>query len=103
MTIIQLSAANRWRPRKAAADEEIKKLAAAFKIELPRDYEQLLRESNGCSLEGFDTPLIIDSIFEVLALFREHDFYQEIPEVLFFGGDGGGTMYCYDLRAKNDQ
>jgi SMI1 / KNR4 family (SUKH-1) len=102
MTIIELLSMNQWIRHRPATDEELAKLAAAFKVQLPADYEQLLRESNGCSLEGFDTPLIVYSIGEVLALFREHDFYEEIPEVLFFGGDGGGTMYCYDLRAKND-
>jgi len=40
---------------------------------------------------------------EVLALFREHDLYENIPQSLIFGGDGGGTVYCYDLRTKNDK
>jgi len=101
--IVELLKTNGWTPRKPATEDEILRLKEAFKIDLPRDYEQLMRASNGCSLEGFEAPLIIWSVMEVLALFREHDLYENIPQSLIFGGDGGGTDYCFDLRSKNDQ
>lgn len=103
MAAVELLSQNGWTPRKPATESEIQQLKETFKVELPPDYEELLARSNGCSLYGFEAPLIIWSIREVLAQFREHDLYEEIPESLIFGGDGGGTLYCYDLRRKNDR
>jgi hypothetical protein len=103
VNIVELLRKNGWTPRKPAPEDEIRRLKETFQIDLPEDYEQVLLASNGCSLYGFQTPLVIYSITEVLALFREHDLYENIPHSLIFGGDGAGTIYCYDLRAKNDQ
>ena len=101
MNILELLSKNGWTPRKPATEEEIRRLKETFKVELPEDYEQVLTASNGCSLYRFKTPLIVYSIIEVLALFREHDLYENIPQSLIFGGDGGGTVYCFDLRSEN--
>jgi len=103
MSILKVLSENNWRPRNPATEEEITRLKEAFQIDLPADYEEVLRTSNGCSLHGFKTPLIIWSIMEVLAHFREHDLYENIPHSLIFGGDSGGIIYCYDLRSKNSQ
>jgi hypothetical protein len=103
INIVELLRENGWTPRKPATEEDILRLKECFKVDLPEDYEQVLRASNGCSLYGFKTPLIVYSIVEVLALFREHDLYQDIPQSMIFGGDGGGTLYCYDLRSVNSQ
>ena len=103
MTALELLKQNGWNPRVPAAPAEIQKLQDAFKVALPDDYEEVLLNSNGCSLYEFKSPLIIWSTIEVLALFREHDLYQDIPESLIFGGDGGNTLYCYDLRTKDDK
>ena len=89
-----------WRLRKPASEEEVKKLEEKFKISLPKDYEEILRFSNGGSLHGYSTPFIMYSIIEVLALYKEYDLYENIPQSLIFGADGGGTLYCYDLRLE---
>lgn len=47
---------------------------------------------------GKATPFIVYTVVEVLALCRENDLYKYIPQSLIFGGDGGGTIYCFDLR-----
>ena len=98
--LIEKVTKNGWQARKPAAREEIDQLREKFKIALPEDYEQLLNYSNGGSLYGFRTPFILYSITEVLALFREHDLYESLPASLIFGGDGGGTIYTYDLSSK---
>ena len=103
MSALELLKQNGWNPRKPAPPEEIQKLKDAFKIVLPSDYEELMLNSNGCSVYQFEATLIIWSTIEVLALFREHDLYKGIPESLIFGGDGGGTLYCYDLRTKDEK
>ena len=87
-----------WRIRKPADKEDVLKLKQKFKISLPEDYEEILMFSNGGSLQGYKTAFILFSIMEVLALYKEYDLYENIPESLIFGGDGGGTLYCYDLR-----
>lgn len=102
-SIIELLQKNAWRPNKIVLPEEIAGLEKKFGIRLPQDYKDILLFSNGGSLYGFRTPLIIFSIREVLALYREHDLYTDIPDTLIFGGDGGGTLYVYDLRVKNEQ
>jgi hypothetical protein len=103
INIVELLHKSGWTPRKPATEKDILSLKERFKIALPQDYEEVLRASSGCSLYGFKTPLIIYSIIEVLALFREHDLYEKIPQSLIFGGDGGGTLYCYDLRSTDSE
>jgi hypothetical protein len=63
----------------------------------------LLLFSNGGSLYGKKTPFIAYAVTEVLALFREKDLYKYIPQSIIFGGDGGGTIYCFDMRADQEQ
>jgi hypothetical protein len=100
--ILQLEK-NGWKKRTPATEKEIESLQLAFGITLPEEYLAILQYSNGGSLYGFQTPLIVYAISEVLALHHEHDLYESIPESLIFGGDGGGTIYAFDLRSKNHQ
>ena len=97
-SIKELLQHNGWKERSPATDEDINHLKEKFRVSLPDDYEQLLRFSNGGSLYGFSTPFIVYSPVEVLALYKEGDLYINIPKALIFGGDGGGTLYCFDLR-----
>jgi hypothetical protein len=86
-----------WQGHVPASGAELSALEAVFGP-LPPEYEALLRHSNGGSLAGFKTPLIVFHTTEVLALHREHDLYEAVPRSLIFGGDGGGTVYLFDLR-----
>ncbi len=95
--IVQLVSENGWKSRKPSTSEELQRLIENFG-KLPEDYLELMKFSNGGSLYGFNTPLIVYSILEVMALYKEHDLYENIPETLIFGGDGGGKIYCFDLR-----
>jgi hypothetical protein len=103
INIVEILHDNNWDTSKPAREEDLLQLKKSFKVDLPEDYEKLLQQSNGSGLYGFKTPLTIFTIREVLALFREHDLYKKIPQSLIFGADGGGTLYCYDLRSKNEE
>lgn len=91
-----------WDKQNPATEQDIQSLEAAFGT-IPEDYKALLLQSNGVSIRGKKTPFILYSVSEVLALFREKDLYKYIPQSLIFGGDGGGTIYCFDLRPGKEQ
>ena len=97
-SIKELLEKNKWCGSKSSSQNDIDLIEATFKTTLPNDYKELLQFSNGGALEGFETPFIIYTIKEVIILFKEYDFYKNIPNSLIFGGDGGGTLYCHDLR-----
>lgn len=100
-TIEQLLNDPEWRGRKPAAAADIKLLEDTFGP-LPADYTALLKQSNGGSIYGRETTLVIWSVKEVTQLHEEGDYYAYIPESLIFGSDGGGTVYCFDLRPGKD-
>ncbi len=100
-TLIELIEKGGWWKRSPATVSEIEGLSEKFNCKLPEDYKSILLFSNGGSLNKFKTPFIIYSITEVLALYHEFDLYETIPKSLIFGGDGGGTIYLYDLRDEN--
>lgn len=101
-TIIDLISIPDWDKQDPASPQDLQLLEAAFGP-IPEDYKALLLFSNGGSLYGKKTPFIAYSVTEVLALFREKDLYKYIPQSIIFGGDGGGTIYCFDLRAGQGQ
>jgi cell wall assembly regulator SMI1 len=100
--LISLISTQEWDTQSPATEQDIQSLEAAFGP-IPEDYKALLLFSNGGSLYGKKTPFIAYSVIEVLALFREKDLYKFIPQSLIFGGDGGGTIYCFDLRPDKGQ
>jgi len=100
--LIKLISTQEWDTQHPATAADIQSLEAAFG-NIPEDYKALLLFSNGGSLYGKKTPFIAYSVTEVLALFREKDLYKHIPQSLVFGGDGGGTIYCFDLRLDKGQ
>ena len=101
INIVEILENTKWWKREPATEEEISLLEKSFGKNLPPDYIALLRFSNGASLYDFVTPLTVFSISEVLALYKEFDLYANIPHSLIFGGDGGGTIYTYDLRDEH--
>lgn len=101
-TTIDLISTPDWDKQDPATAQDLQLLEAAFGP-IPEDYKALLLYSNGGSLYGKKTPFIAYAVTEVLALFREKDLYKFIPQSIVFGGDGGGTIYCFDLRAGKEQ
>jgi hypothetical protein len=100
--LITLITANDWNKRYPALPEDIRKLEDIFGT-LPGDYKALLEFSDGGSIYDHKVPLIIYSISEVMGIFRDEELYTYIPESLIFGGDGGGIIYCFDLRPGKDK
>lgn len=96
--IVTLLEAHNFSRRYPTPEESINALKAAFNISLPADFEELLRFSNGGSIYGFKTPFIVFSVKETLALYREFDYYTDVPQFMIWGADGGGMQYAYDLR-----
>lgn len=90
-----------WSNRNPASTDDIKLMEDTFG-QLPADYKELLEKSNGGSIYAYTTNLVIWSIKEVTQLHEEGDYYEYIPESLIFGSDGGGTVYCFDLRPGKD-
>ncbi|MBC7947050.1 MAG: SMI1/KNR4 family protein [Chitinophagaceae bacterium] len=101
--IIRLLEGINWDKRDSAPEGSIAELRATFGIQLPTDFERLFNYSDGGSTYSYKTPLTIYSTKEIIALYKEADLYDKIPQALIFGGDDGGIVYCYDLREKNVQ
>jgi cell wall assembly regulator SMI1 len=99
--IQQLISDPKWSNRPPATAADIKLMEDTFG-KLPADYQELLEKSNGGGLYGYSTTLVIWSVKEVTQLHEEGDYYEYIPESLIFGSDGGGTVYCFDLRPGKD-
>ncbi len=99
--ITELLIENGWLKNPPGKKEDIEKLEGGFNVNLPNDFKQILMFSNGGTLEGYQTAINIFHSDEILALYKEFDLYEDIPQSLIFGGDGGGIFYCYDLRKKD--
>ena len=100
--LITLIKANDWNARYPAKEEDIATMEDTFGP-LPEDYKALLEFSDGGSIYDHGVPLIIYSIIEVLGLVRDKELYTHIPQSLIFGGNGGGVIYCFDLRPGKDK
>ncbi len=97
--IIEILKQNGWNSfPNVATEEDIANLEKTFNTKIPEDYKKLLRFSDGGSLYGFKTPLTFYPVETILVLYDEFDYYQDIPQSLIFGNDGGSTIYAYDLR-----
>lgn len=101
-TIQELLSHPKWSKRLPATADEIKAMEDRFGP-LPADYKALLEQSNGGSIYGFSTSFIVWSTKEVIQHHKEGDYYEYIPASVIFGSDGGGTIYCFDLRPGKDQ
>jgi len=102
-SLLALLQSHGWKGNIPVVPGEVETVAQRFGIaRLPPDYQEVLTHSNGGSLYGFKTPLILFSVQEVLQLYREHDLYSHMAGSLIFGADGGGTLYAYDLRIHRE-
>jgi hypothetical protein len=83
-----------------ASDETLKAAERALQVELPSDYNEFLRASNGG--EGFLGQNYI-ALWRVEELKERNDGYgveQFAPGLILFGSDGGGEAYAFDTRAN---
>jgi len=82
-----------------ATEQELDAAAAALGIELPEDYRAVMRRINGGDCDFGDAWIVLYSLeaaIERNAVFKEAGF----PPFIFFGSDGGGEGYAWDLRPE---
>ncbi|HKV32092.1 MAG TPA: SMI1/KNR4 family protein [Candidatus Dormibacteraeota bacterium] len=81
-----------------STDEELDAAEAALGMRLPGDYRAMMHQANGGEAEFGKSWVRIWSVellVETNAYFRANDF---APGLVFFGTDGGGEAYAWDLR-----
>src|SRR5437016_394113 len=81
----------------SAKAQELEDAIAFARSELPDEYLDVMRFSNGASGWLRGRYLIIYSVSEVIAVNRAADSASRVPGKLIFGSNGGGTSYLIDL------
>jgi hypothetical protein len=82
-----------------ATEQELDAAAAALGIELPEDYRAVMRRVNGGECDFGESWIVLQSLdaaIERNATFKEAGF----PPFVFFGSNGGGEGYAWDLRSN---
>ncbi|HOB76109.1 MAG TPA: SMI1/KNR4 family protein [Phycisphaerae bacterium] len=89
-----------WKPNPPASEEEIARLRAAVRFQLPAEYIELLRFCNGGHGEVDAPPLLffMDSIAEALEHNKVWNSEGRYLDFWFFGGNGGLETLGFDLR-----
>ena len=80
-----------------ASDDQLDAAAAALGIELPEDYRAVMRRINGGECDFGESWIVLQSLEDAIernAIFKEAGF----PPFIFFGSNGGGEGYAWDLR-----
>jgi hypothetical protein len=91
-----------WNGLSPATETELEELKNSVESELPQEFLDLLRVSNGGEGDIALLPLIfkLDETQEIISL-QNDDFYKrEFPNFFFFGGNGNIEMIAFDLRKK---
>lgn len=88
-----------WRPQAPATPSEIDELLTALPFELPREYVELLRVSNGGEGELALSPLWFQLFDTRLALHLWNDQHRRTshPGLYFFGSNGGLESIAMDM------
>jgi len=91
-----------WTGLPPATEAEIEGLKNSIDVDLPKEFWDLLRFSNGGEGDIPLAPLIfkLDEIQEIIGLKNDEFYKSEFPNLLFFGGNGGLEMIAFDLRKK---
>jgi cell wall assembly regulator SMI1 len=82
-----------------ASEEELDAAATALGIELPQDYRAVMRRINGGEGDFGESWIVLQSLeaaIERNVAFKEAGF----PPFIFFGSDGGGEGYAWDMRPE---
>ena len=95
-----LSASGReWRKVQGASDSELAKLIGALPFDLPSEYMDLLRFSNGGEGELAFEPCWFQLFDVTFALQLWHDpaYRVNYPNLFFFGSNGGMEYIAFDM------
>jgi SMI1-KNR4 cell-wall len=91
-----------FRFRPIVSDTEIAMSERQLAVQLPRDYVEFLKQSNGG--EGFvgrSACLILWNAENLAEMQRAYEVDTYAPGLLIFGSDGGGEAYGFDTRVPN--
>jgi hypothetical protein len=84
---------NRWAP---VSKEELKALEQSLGLQLPTDFRELLLYSNGGSIYGHVTPLVLFSVEEIDVYIREAEYEKYLPGMMTIGTDSGDAIFALD-------
>jgi len=85
-----------------AIKEILDETAAKLKIKFPGQYVEFMLASNGAEGRiGPDSYLVIWPAEQLIALNMEYAVNEFTPGLVYFGSDGGGAAYAFDVRASN--
>lgn len=90
-----------WKLRGPADPALVAEVVRRLDIDLPNDYRTFLAEANGG--EGFvgDGGFVrLWPIDEIESSNEELGVSEFAPDLVFFGTDGGGEGYAFDIRAR---
>jgi len=91
-----------WNGSLPATGLEIEQLSSSTGIDLPQEFLDLLKFSNGGEGDIALPPMIfqLDKIQDIINLAKDDFYKNEFPNFLFFGGNGGLEMIAFDLQTK---
>ncbi|HEY2412875.1 MAG TPA: SMI1/KNR4 family protein [Pirellulaceae bacterium] len=83
-----------------ASEETLRRLVEDTVFSLPSDYIAFLRQSNGCEGELGIKPgwVQVWPAEKVLKYNEGYETTEAVPGFFAFGSNGGGEMFCFDLR-----
>jgi hypothetical protein len=104
MSIVNLlgDSAAKWNRNPPAATDAIQDLVSECAIDLPDEYLEFLRFSNGGEGELGVEPgwFQIWPAEQVLELNKVYEVDTNVPGFFAFGSNGGGEMLVFDVRSK---
>jgi hypothetical protein len=91
-----------WHAKTPSSEAEIAQLVSQAKAQLPTEYVELLRLTNGGEGPLALSPLYfqLSSVKECLELFHNNQqLLEQFPRFMFFGSNGGLELIAFDLRS----
>ena len=85
-----------WNSRTPASLDELKTLEQTLGVRFPEDFRELLLYSDGGSIYGHATPLILFSVEELDVYAREAEYEKDLPGMITIGTDSGDAIFFFD-------
>jgi hypothetical protein len=82
-----------------AAPHALADMAATLNVQLPDDYVDFMRFSNGAEGSVGESYLVVWPVDEIVDLNQTYRVDDFAPGLVLFGGDGGNTGYAFDKRS----
>src|SRR5688572_13371141 len=86
------------RPRPGALESEIMEIESALGVQLPPDYVEFLRASNGAEGGIGHSHVVLFSLERVKSISKTYDLPRYSPGLVPFGDDGAMMVYGFDMR-----